>query len=64
MAINNFVRSITAAIMSIFSTNWDRTIGSGILFSIVAGICIVNCIPIILVLHYGKRWRKNHDTNK
>lgn len=58
MAINNCVRSITAAIMSIFSTGWDRTIGSGILFSIVAGICIVNCIPIFLVLYYGKQWRK------
>lgn len=61
VAINNFVRSIFAAAATIISTSCLRAVGPGILFSILAGINLVNIILVLLVLVYGKKWRTNFE---
>jgi hypothetical protein len=60
MAINN-LRSVAAAIVTIFSTSIVRTAGPGVVFSILAGISILNCIPVLLVQRYGKQWRTSFE---
>ncbi|KAL7312470.1 hypothetical protein PS15m_008225 [Mucor circinelloides] len=60
MAINN-LRSVAAAIVTIFSTSIVRAAGPGIVFSILAGISVLNCIPVLLVQRYGKQWRTSFE---
>lgn len=61
MAINNCIRSIAAAIVTIFSTSIVRAAGPGIVFSILAGISLLNCIPVLLLRSYGKQWRTSFE---
>jgi hypothetical protein len=61
VAINNCVRSIVAAVTTIISTYCLRAVGPGILFSILAGINVVNIIFVLLVLVYGKKWRTDFE---
>ncbi|KAI7856198.1 major facilitator superfamily domain-containing protein [Circinella umbellata] len=58
VGVNNCSRSVVAAIMAIFSTEALHTLGTGILFSILAAINVVNIIFIILCMIYGQRWRE------
>lgn len=60
MAINN-LRSVAAAIVTIFSTSIVRAAGPGVVFSILAGISVFNCIPVLLVERYGKQWRTSFE---
>jgi hypothetical protein len=62
MAINNCVRSVAAAIVTVFSTSIVRAAGPGIVFSILAGISLLNCLPVLLVRNYGKQWRTSFET--
>jgi hypothetical protein len=61
VAINNFSRSVVAAIFSIFSTQWVRAAGPGVIFTILAVLNFVNCIPVLLVRFRGKKWRKDYE---
>lgn len=61
MAINNCARSVAAAIVTIFSTSIVRAAGPGIVFSILAGISLLNCMPVLLVRNYGKQWRTSFE---
>lgn len=61
LAINNFVRYITAAIVAIFSTSSVRALGTGVLYTIIAGINIANIGLLTLVLLYGKKWRTEFE---
>lgn len=60
MAINN-LRSVAAAIVTIFSTSIVRAAGPGVVFSILAGISVLNCIPVLLVQRFGKQWRTSFE---
>ncbi|KAK4509397.1 uncharacterized protein ATC70_007748 [Mucor velutinosus] len=60
MAINN-LRSVAAAIVTIFSTSIVRAAGPGVVFSILAGISVLNSIPVLLVQRYGKQWRTSFE---
>ena len=44
--------------MAIFSTEALHTLGTGILFSILAAINVANIIFIVLCMIYGQRWRE------
>lgn len=57
VGINNCFRSIVAAITAIFSSSALHALGPGILFSILAGINVLNAIPLILCMRYGQYWR-------
>ncbi|KAI9247685.1 major facilitator superfamily domain-containing protein [Phascolomyces articulosus] len=58
VGVNNCSRSVVAAIMAIFSTEALHTLGTGILFSILAAINVVNIIFIVLCMLKGQRWRE------
>lgn len=61
IAINNCARSVVAAIFSIFSTQWVHSGGPGMIFTILAALNFVNCIPVLLVRFCGKEWRQNYE---
>lgn len=61
VAINNCIRSITAAIATIFSSQSVEAAGTGILFSILAAINLVNCLTLVAVMIWGKRWREKFE---
>jgi hypothetical protein len=61
VAINNCVRSIIAAITTIFSSSSLNAVGPGILFTILAVLNIINIITVLLVMMYGKKWRTNFE---
>lgn len=61
VAINNFARSVVAAIFSVFSTEWVRSRGPGVIFTILAVLNFVNCVPVLLVRFYGKKWRESYE---
>ena len=44
--------------MAIFSTEALHTLGTGILFSILAAINVANIIFVVLCMVYGQRWRE------
>ncbi|KAI9251450.1 major facilitator superfamily domain-containing protein [Phascolomyces articulosus] len=58
VGVNNCSRSIAAAIMTIFSTEALHTLGTGILFSILAAINVVNIIFVVLCMIRGQHWRE------
>lgn len=61
MAINNFVRYIVAAIVTIFSSSCLDAAGPGLLFTILAAITVANIALLLLVLVYGKKWRTSFE---
>lgn len=61
LSINNFVRYITASIVAVFSTSSIRALGTGVLFSILAGVSVINMAILLSVLTYGKKWRTNFE---
>lgn len=61
VAINNCIRSIAAAIATIFSTQSVEAVGTGVLFSILAAINLVNCLTLVAVIIWGKRWREKFE---
>jgi hypothetical protein len=61
VAINNCVRSIVGAITTIISSSCVNAVGTGVLFTILAAINIVNTITVLLVMAYGRKWRTNFE---
>jgi hypothetical protein len=61
VAINNCVRSLVAAVVTLFSTQCVRSAGPGIVFTVLAGISIINIVPVLLVKVYGQVWRTNFE---
>ncbi|CEP19202.1 hypothetical protein [Parasitella parasitica] len=61
VAINNCIRSLVAAVVTIFSTTWVRSQGPGIVFTILAAISVVNITFILLVKVYGRKWRMDFE---
>jgi hypothetical protein len=61
VAINNCVRSLIAAVVTLFSTQCVRLAGPGIVFTVLAGISIINIVPVLLVKAYGQAWRTNFE---
>ncbi|KAI7908200.1 major facilitator superfamily domain-containing protein [Cokeromyces recurvatus] len=57
VAINNCVRSIVAAVTTIFSSSCLNAIGPGILYTILAAINVANCVTLLIVMVFGKGWR-------
>ncbi|KAI9495936.1 major facilitator superfamily domain-containing protein [Zychaea mexicana] len=60
VGVNNCSRSVVAAIMAIFSTEALHTLGTGILFSILAALNIVNIVFVVMCMISGQRWREAH----
>lgn len=61
VAINNCVRSIAAAIVAIFSTTIMRSVGTGIMTSILAALGFANGIVLLSVRVYGRKWRTRFE---
>ncbi|RCH93736.1 hypothetical protein CU098_008459 [Rhizopus stolonifer] len=61
IAINNCVRCVIAAITTIFSSSSVKAIGPGILFTILAGINMLNIITVLLVRFQGRKWRTRFE---
>lgn len=61
VAINNCVRSIIAAITTIFSSTSLNAVGPGILFTILAVLNVINIITVLIVMFFGKKWRTNFE---
>ncbi|KAI8640320.1 major facilitator superfamily domain-containing protein [Parasitella parasitica] len=61
VAINNCIRSLAAAVVTIFSTTWVRSMGPGKVFTILAAISIVNTTFVLLVKLYGRKWRMDFE---
>ncbi|CEP09811.1 hypothetical protein [Parasitella parasitica] len=61
VAINNCVRSITAAIATIFSSQCMEAAGTGVLFTILAAVNVANCFTLVAVMVWGKKWREKFE---
>ncbi|KAI8987088.1 major facilitator superfamily domain-containing protein [Pilobolus umbonatus] len=61
IAINNCFRSVIAAIAAIFSTECVEILGPGVLFSILAGVNVLNIATVVAVMLRGKEWRLNFE---
>jgi MFS family permease len=59
IAVNNFFRTVVAAIVTAFSIQCLEAIGPGILFSILAGLNVLNIVNILICMKVGERWRKS-----
>ncbi|GAB5589290.1 hypothetical protein Unana1_04190 [Umbelopsis nana] len=57
IAVNNFFRTLVAAIITAFSIQCIQAIGPGPLFSILAGINVLNIVNVLLCMKFGERWR-------
>lgn len=58
IAVNNFFRTVVAAIVTAFSIQCLEAIGPGILFSILAGLNVLNIANILVCMRLGEKWRK------
>ncbi|KAI8391282.1 major facilitator superfamily domain-containing protein [Radiomyces spectabilis] len=61
VAINNCVRSVAAAIATLFSSQALHAAGPGILYTIIAAINVANIALIVLVMVFGQRWRTRYE---
>lgn len=61
VGINNAVRSVLAAVATIFSSQCVEAAGTGVLFTILAAINVVNCLTLVAVMVWGKKWRENFE---
>lgn len=57
VGINSFVRCIGAAITSIFSSSVVHALGTGVLFSILAAINLLNAGFVLTCYFFGTKWR-------
>ncbi|KAI8583392.1 hypothetical protein K450DRAFT_223413 [Umbelopsis ramanniana AG] len=58
IAVNNFFRTVAAAIVTAFSIQCLDAIGPGILFSILAGLNVLNIVNVLVCMKFGEKWRK------
>ncbi|CAO3660280.1 unnamed protein product [Rhizopus stolonifer] len=61
VGVNSFVRCIGAAITSIFSSSAVAALGTGVLFSILAAVNILNAGFVISCYFFGYQWRKRFE---
>ncbi|KAI8992038.1 major facilitator superfamily domain-containing protein [Mycotypha africana] len=61
VAINNCVRSIVGAISTIFSSSAVEAAGPGILYTILAAINVANCLTVVAVMIFGRKWRTDFE---
>lgn len=61
IALNNFIRMIMAAGVSFATEPLIEAIGTGVLFSICAGVTAVLSILIVIIIRYGDHWRETYD---
>lgn len=59
IAVNNFFRTLVAAIVTAFSVQCIEAIGSGILFSILAGVNFLNIGNVLICMKFGEKWRQD-----
>jgi MFS family permease len=64
IAVNNFFRTVVAAIVTAFSIQSLDAIGPGILFSILAGLNVLNIGNILVCMKFGEKWRKKAMTRE
>ncbi|KAI8137648.1 major facilitator superfamily domain-containing protein [Fennellomyces sp. T-0311] len=58
VGVANCSRSVAGAIMAIFSSKALHTLGTGVLFSILAAANVVNIVFIVMCMIFGQRWRE------
>ncbi|KAI9230795.1 MAG: major facilitator superfamily domain-containing protein [Piptocephalis tieghemiana] len=56
VSVNNFCRSIFAAVGSLLSGTAHRALGAGILMTICASLCILGSIFLLAIQRWGHRW--------
>ncbi|KAL9544813.1 hypothetical protein MBANPS3_007445 [Mucor bainieri] len=61
VSLNNCARSLLGAIVTIFSTSCVQSAGTGIVFTVLAAISVVNIIFVLLVKVYGRKWRTKFE---
>lgn len=61
VGINNAVRSVLAAVATIFSSQCVEAAGTGILFTILAAVNVINCLTLVAVMVWGKKWRESFE---
>jgi multidrug resistance protein len=64
IALNNFIRMIMAAGISFVTEPLIKVIGTGVLFSICAGITAALSVLIFIIVRNGDRWRETYDLEK
>ena len=64
IALNNFIRMIMAAGVSFATEPLIKAIGTGVLFSICAGVTAVLSILIVIIIRNGDHWRETYDLEK
>ncbi|CAG8545472.1 5842_t:CDS:2 [Funneliformis mosseae] len=58
VALNNFMRSLVAGSMSALAAPLNHSIGTGWIFTLMAGVNIFTLFFLILVYRNGKNWRE------
>ncbi|GMM32097.1 Qdr3 protein [Martiniozyma asiatica (nom. inval.)] len=64
IALNNFIRMLMAAGVSFATEPLIRALGTGVLFSICAGVCAVLSGLIVIIIKMGDRWRETYNLEK
>lgn len=57
VGVNSCVRCLVAAITTAFSADAVHAVGTGVLFTILAVINVLNCGFVIVCYLYGYKWR-------
>ena len=64
IALNNFIRMIMAAGVSFATEPLIKAIGTGVLFSICAGVTAVLSVLLVIIIKRGDYWRETYDLEK
>ncbi|CAJ0745277.1 8359_t:CDS:2 [Entrophospora sp. SA101] len=58
IALNNFVRMTAAGTLSISSSLMEKQLGTGLMFTLLSGICFASISLLVLVYIKGKTWQE------
>lgn len=64
IALNNFIRMIMAAGVSFATEPLIKAIGTGVLFSICAGVTAALSVLLVIIIKRGDHWRETYDLEK
>lgn len=64
IALNNFIRMIMAAGVSFATEPLIKAIGTGVLFSICAGVTAALSVLLVIIIKRGDYWRETYDLEK
>lgn len=64
IALNNFIRMIMAAGVSFATEPLIKAIGTGVLFSICAGVTAGLSVLLVIIIKKGDYWRETYDLEK